>query len=318
MLVDGADAVTQALQPGAFELRVGDLAAPGRHKIELRFEGAQRLPGNDGRLVSARLHEIGFGLSEIVGEGFSLGRGCTTSKRLAESRSAGSVGMQSSRVREGAEASGRLELDAAPGPGVHSGGFNLALIDQQGTVLNRAWVTGRQKVQFPLPGRDRDSRTFYLRAEGARSGPATADDPRQLDFRVFRIGSPQRSDIASGDVTLGRGWYDYETFDGESFRWVGEQAELRVSPNGQASSVLELDVAPGPGMDSNGLVLALADESGAVLSRESIPGRRTVRFTLTDAIRHPPGCATSALKAELRPECRVTHADWTFGCSRFD
>jgi hypothetical protein len=163
---------------------------------------------------------------------------------------------------------------------VDSAGFNLELLDQQGTVLDRTWVTERQRVQFTLPDGNDGPRSLYLRAEGARRGPSTATDPRQLDFRVFRIGSPQPSDIVSDGFTLGTGWYPYETFDGERFRWVGHEAELSISADGQASNILELEVSPGPGMEPSGLVLALTDENGNVLMREPVADRRTVRFAL--------------------------------------
>jgi len=171
----------------------------------------------------------------------------------------------------------------------------LSLVDQDGTVLGRKSIIGRDLIRFTLPSIPEGTTTFRLRPEGTIAGPASPGDPRQLDFRMFRIGWAESTDIAGSDIALGTGWYQYETFAGESFRWASREAELSISTTPQVAHTLELEVAPGPSMDAAGLVLALVNDQGTVLSREPVAERRTVTFSL------PPGAAsqqTLKLRAE--------------------
>ena len=77
-----------------------------------------------------------------------------------------------------------LCLELAPGPGVDYRPFTLLLQDAFGQSLARVGVEGRQVVQLPLPLHANQTERFWLHAEGG--GRRTADDPRILNFNVFR------------------------------------------------------------------------------------------------------------------------------------
>jgi hypothetical protein len=93
--------------------------------------------------------------------------------------------------------------------------------------------------------------------------------------------APAVADIVRGPgVELGRGWGVVETFRGETFRWVDNDAQIRLSgaPAGQVA--LSLTVAPGPGMGGKQLELKVLDESGKQVATVRIRRKGTVKFTV--------------------------------------
>jgi hypothetical protein len=77
VLVDGVEVDRRTLSPGNFEVRAAAPAAPAgnplgnRRRVELRFSGTQRLPGGDGRPVSAQLTFLGFADPTPADRGFA-------------------------------------------------------------------------------------------------------------------------------------------------------------------------------------------------------------------------------------------------------
>jgi hypothetical protein len=65
--IDGAQVAKKALGLGAFEITVPVAASAGRHRIDLAFDGAQRLPGNDGRPFSAKIDFLGYAAAPVEG-----------------------------------------------------------------------------------------------------------------------------------------------------------------------------------------------------------------------------------------------------------
>jgi hypothetical protein len=306
LLLDGSVIAEKTVGVGAFELSGKSELPEGKHKVEVRFDAFQRLPGSDRRPVGGRVRQIGFRQIDIADSSISLGSGWYSYENFeGESfRWVGGDAELHAKQDADAEAPG-IELDVAPGPSVDPAGFSLALLDQHGTTLDRVWVTSRQRVRFALPPQD-GIRTFYLRAEGANSGPASVDDPRQLNFRVFRIGAAQGSDIANGNVTLGQGWYEYETFAGESFRWVGGEAELSVRLPSQGAGTLEVETAPGPSMEVSTLDLVLLDDQGSILDHHPLRGREKATFRI------PPSASESRrlrLRADGAPSGQIAPGD---------
>jgi hypothetical protein len=58
--IDGTEVAAQPVLPGDFEVRAGARADGRRHKIELGFDRAFRLPNGDNRIASARLAFVGY------------------------------------------------------------------------------------------------------------------------------------------------------------------------------------------------------------------------------------------------------------------
>jgi SAM-dependent methyltransferase len=79
-----------------------------------------------------------------------------------------------------------LSLEMEPGPGVGSQPFTLQVLDEQGRVAATAEVKGRQVVNVALPISQGQTAVFRLHIEGG--GLPTPNDPRTLNFRIFRFG----------------------------------------------------------------------------------------------------------------------------------
>jgi hypothetical protein len=86
---------------------------------------------------------------------------------------------------------------------------------------------------------------------------------------------------ASAVLELGDNWYPLETFNGETFRWVNNDAELIIHrPTGQHTT-LSLEVEPGPGLKGQPLQFQLLDQAGQIVATAAqVISRQTVEMTL--------------------------------------
>jgi hypothetical protein len=174
-----------------------------------------------------------------------------------------------------------LLLDLEPGPGVGSKPFVLTLTGPAGRELERVTVAGRSTVLLKLPAHAPG--IYHLRAEGG--GQPAPNDPRILDFRVFRI-SPAppgaRSDILDSPQTLrlGEGWYAREEWQGQVFRWVNNDAAFTARATRSADPRLSLELEPGPGLGQAPFVLKVLDPQGRQVDAAEVRARQTVQLFL--------------------------------------
>ena len=80
----------------------------------------------------------------------------------------------------------QLSLELEPGPGLGGQLFDLQILDQDGQPVTTRKVKGRETIILPLPVTPHQSIVFRLHIEGG--GLPTPNDPRLLNFRVFRFG----------------------------------------------------------------------------------------------------------------------------------
>ncbi len=83
-----------------------------------------------------------------------------------------------------------LSLEIEPGPGLRSQPFMLRVLDDAGRTVAAAEVKGREVVKIMLPIAQERSAVFRLHVDGG--GHPTPNDPRTLNFRVFRFGWSDR------------------------------------------------------------------------------------------------------------------------------
>lgn len=124
---------------------------------------------------------------------------------------------------------------------------------------------------------------FHLNGGGLKA----PNDPRNLNARVFRIGragassSLRTRDIAAGDgVILGDGWYPYEYFGGETFRWFDNDACFTLVADRAGSVSVDVTVEPGPGVGCAPFTLEVRDGAGRTVAQRTVRGRETLRFSL--------------------------------------
>ncbi len=112
-----------------------------------------------------------------------------------------------------------------------------------------------------------------------------AGDGRLVGARLEFIGfveTPAAGDIVySPKVQLGNAWGVLESFGGEKFRWVENDAELLVEAPRPSPVVLSLLVEPGSGIGARTFELKLVDAAGNVVGVQRVDGQRMVYFTLS-------------------------------------
>lgn len=90
-------------------------------------------------------------------------------------------------------------------------------------------------------------------------------------------------DIASAadGVHLGSGWYPFEQYQGQTFRWVNNDAEIVACPAaGHATISLELEPGPSLGSKKMTLLVRSAEGTSQILS---VLDRRVVRIALANS-----------------------------------
>ena len=81
-------------------------------------------------------------------------------------------------------------------------------------------------------------------------------------------------------IDFGEGWYEVESYDGQTFKWASNDARLVVRGRTTQRTRLVLDAAPGPGEGGSAGVLHLLDSGGRELGAATISQRQTVSFPL--------------------------------------
>ncbi len=175
-----------------------------------------------------------------------------------------------------------LQIHLEPGPGLSLKPFEL-LIKEQNQTLTRTTVKGRQMISLELPPAEPAVRKLVLHIEGG--GRPAPNDTRVLNFRVFKITfMPALVDVLAPEVgaKLGPGWYPLETFNGETFRWAGNDAKITIDVPGTAKNLL-LELEPGPGVNSKPFVLRVLNDAGVQVTEAEVKTRRVVAIPLDGA-----------------------------------
>ena len=110
-------------------------------------------------------------------------------------------------------------------------------------------------MNHPSPNGDR--RILNYRLLSAVLGSSIADCKRA----IVRDGSP---------LELGANWYPYETFAGQSFRWVANNAQLKLTSAQSKPFALELAVGEGPSLGQP-LKLVASDGRGHRVPQATLP-----------------------------------------------
>jgi hypothetical protein len=135
-----------------------------------------------------------------------------------------------------------------------------------GVALKRHVVVQFSATQ-QLPGRDGrlvGARLQFLGFEPAKSGALNAT-----------------SDIVRGSgIELGAKWGPLETFRNETFRWVENDAQIRIVTAKSGDVALSMVVASGPGIGSRTFVVKVLDESGRQVNAAQVENRGRVKFFL--------------------------------------
>ncbi|MDQ3011876.1 MAG: glycosyltransferase [Acidobacteriota bacterium] len=81
-------------------------------------------------------------------------------------------------------------------------------------------------------------------------------------------------------LDTGKGWYLFETSQGEIFRWVNNDAEVICWLPGTTRQELRLEIEPGPGVNGQPFELQILDEAGEVAATLFVNQREVVKAVL--------------------------------------
>ncbi|MEO7142856.1 MAG: hypothetical protein ABI165_05065, partial [Bryobacteraceae bacterium] len=182
---------------------------------------------------------------------------------------------------------GPLQLELEPGPGAGGQPLVIRVLDPAGRQVQAAEIHSREILKL-FPPVSRSTVSYRLQVEGG--GKRTSNDPRILNFRVFRAGflrnfeTPRAAAFpADAGITLGTGWYPLETFQGETFRWVNNDAAFMIRTRKPGAAKLALELEPGPGMGGKPLLLKIFDAAGRQVQSVTAGKRQTVELYLPAA-----------------------------------
>jgi hypothetical protein len=146
-------------------------------------------------------------------------------------------------------------------------------------VARQAVGIGDFRISAPVesaPGKRRVTLTFQPSQQLPGADGRTVG--ARLQFLGFKPGQPEEgpADIVHGpDLTLGSGWGALETFRGQTFRWVENDAQVLVAAGKGGHVRLRLQVEPGPGVGKS-FLLKLLDASGRQVNALRVDGRKSV------------------------------------------
>ena len=151
--------------------------------------------------------------------------------------------------------------EVARKPGV-SGAFQISAPVERGAGIRRIEILFSELQK--LPGAD---------------GRMVGGHLEFIGFEPASSASARSSDILRGrGVELGKGWGPLETFKGETFRWVDNDAELILSAAKPDTVQVSVTVEGGPGIVERPFLLKLLDPAGRQLAAGPVRNRATLTY----------------------------------------
>jgi hypothetical protein len=79
-------------------------------------------------------------------------------------------------------------------------------------------------------------------------------------------------------IAAGNNWYPVETYEGTTFRWVHNDAELIISaPSGKYSKI-SMELEAGPSLGRTSFILEIQDIYGRVVAEAGVMNRAIISF----------------------------------------
>lgn len=190
-----------------------------------------------------------------------------------------------------------LNFCAMSGPGISKSSFDLSLVDRDKVEIGK-FTIGEYSC-YSINVKNRPSPFALVHHEKAEY--ISSLDRRKLVYRIFKIGFSKNGDTedlyfsmaGSTDIVdhkntlsnsvdkvrLGANWYPYEKYQGESFRWVKNDAEIVVSGS-VGSKKLSVLIESGPSAGSDGVDLKIINHQNTNVGQCFVNGRTNCIFTL--------------------------------------
>jgi hypothetical protein len=158
-------------------------------------------------------------------------------------------------------------------------------LDDEPVALRKLGL-GSVDISIPVP---EGARSHRVTMAFSRTEVLPGGDGRRVGARFESAGfekqdrsqvSPAADIAIDPRVHLGSRWGPLESFGGETFRWVDNDAQVAVDLAPAHDAVLTLMVEPGPSAAGRPLLLRIVDESGHQAGAILLDRRRTFRLPL--------------------------------------
>lgn len=160
-------------------------------------------------------------------------------------------------------------------PGIPGAPTTLTVVVDGATVESRPLGPGENELRLPLPGAAARRRVeLRFDRETRLTPPDTRIASALLRFAGFEVTRPERTEIAVPPLAIAEGWHPFERWEGETFRWVENDARLAVTAGETGAGVLSLELESGPGLTGRPFTLHVLAPSGSVTLK--VRGRREV------------------------------------------
>ncbi len=101
---------------------------------------------------------------------------------------------------------------------------------------------------------------IQLRFDRAGRLPSPDNRPAAALLRSIGFEENSQADIAEAPVAIGDQWYPFETFAGNSFRWVANDAQFHIQTDRPEKGILAIELESGAGLAGKSFPLELRSE----------------------------------------------------------
>ena len=190
-----------------------------------------------------------------------------------------------------AEAGSRLVLEGSV-PSLPGAPRSLVVLVDGSETARVSLTPGNFHVDVPVAGAPA-SKQIDLRFDRETLLPPPDGRPAAALLKSILLEGRRgvRKEIAEGPVTIGEGWHPFERWQGETFRWVQDDARFSIQVDQGARGILRIEVESGPGLGSRPFSVDLETPSG--IRRLEARGTREV---LVVPLQLPPGGSSFRLR----------------------
>jgi hypothetical protein len=149
---------------------------------------------------------------------------------------------------------------------------DFSVRNDQGAEVMKTRLPKEGRVQVKLPLDPQRLQSFHFDFAAAEPGAATPPVLRAYRPGTVKRGLPSRrkSDVTEPGTVLGDNWQPLERYDGLSFRWVENDAEIKPGIWASSVSTLRIALECGPGVGEDGARLEVRGKDGEVLASAHI------------------------------------------------
>ena len=192
----------------------------------------------------------------------------------------------------------RLIFDVEPSHTVINNVVQLSIVLPDGGIYYLGEVDTARRYVLDIPAKFSSAKEV-IQLSLKNVYPSSFDQELSPEIRIMDIRWADYSDDDIGSIDIidesartnnvqewskerlyiGRGWYDFEQFNGENFRWAGDRATLEVANrSGEDRTVeIEMEIEPGPSLGSEEMDLIISTSGGQDFSSVRVSGRQNVR-----------------------------------------